>query len=119
MKKGSLVLLWVISVFLLTSCAAKTPANGDTPYFLAKVAQIENGTMLIQVTDEGNSGTAPGDQVRISAEKLSGVLATDRAMVLENFILIEFDGNVMETYPLQLGEIFQIIVTDETGTPIE
>ena len=60
-----------------------------------------------------------GNQAILSNEKIAGVIADNSSSVTDNYIRVEFDGVIMESYPLQLGEIFKIDITNADGVPIE
>lgn len=117
MKKLLTILLCL--TFMLTLGACGNKGNEDKLYFIAKVIELKEETMLIEVTDKGNCGVGVGNQVTVSTEKISGAIADDSTTVTDNYLYIEFDGTIMETYPLQLGEIYTIDITNEKGESIE
>ncbi len=88
-------------------------------YFIAKVVELYEKSMLLEVTDKGNCGVNIGNQITVSTEKIAGVLANDASMVTDNYLRIEFDGLILESYPLQLGKVFKIDITNKKGESIE
>ena len=117
MKKLLSILLCLIFVLTLGACANNADENEF--YFIAKVIELKDETMLIEVTNKGNCGVGVGNQVTVSTEKIADIIADDSATVTDNYLYIEFDGTIMESYPLQLGEIYRIDITNEKGESIE
>lgn len=120
MKKLTAIIIVLTCLLTLAACNKEStiPKSGN-PFFIAKVCKVNEITMLIEVTDKGNCSVQIGDPITISTEKIDGVLASDPTTVTNNYLRIEFDGNIMETYPLQLGEIFRIDITNKNGESIE
>ena len=117
MKKLLAILLTFVCLLTLGACGAKD--DEGQLYFIANVVELNEETMLIEVTDKGNSNLEVGTQAFISTEKIAGVIANSPETVTDNYLRIEFDGTVMETAPVQLGEIFEIDITNERGESIE
>lgn len=117
MKKWMAFVLILACLLTLGACNIKE--DEVQLYFIAKVVEVTDTTMLIEVTNTGNSMVEIGSQIHVSTEKIAGVLADDPTTVTDNYVRIEYDGTVMETYPLQLGEIFKIDITNEQGISIE
>jgi len=117
MKKFLAILLTFVCLLTLGACGAKD--DEGQLYFIAKVVELNEETMLIEITDKGNSNLELGTQASVSTEKVAGVTANNPEIVTNNYLRIEFDGTVMETAPVQLGEIFKIDITNENGESIE
>ena len=129
MKKLLAIFLTITCIMMLGACAKKDNTNngnsndlklekaitGDEIYFVAKLVELYEITMLIEVTDKGNSGVAVGDRIVIPTEKISTALADNYVETTDNYLCIEFDGNIMETSPLELGTIHEINVINEEG----
>lgn len=129
MKKFLAIFLVLVCILTFGACAKKDNSNnensndvklekavtGDEIYFMAKVVEMYEITMLVEVTDKGNSSVAVGDRIVISTEKILTALADNYVETTDNYLCIEFDGTVMETSPLQLGTIHEINVTNEDG----
>ncbi len=113
MKSSAAFILTLLCLFGISGCGSKEA------FFIAKVLEIGDSTLLVEVTDKGNCGVSVGEQIRFSSEKLGGVLENDSSIVTENYLRVEFNGEIMETYPLKLGEIFSIDITDADGASIE
>ena len=121
MKKMIALAFALFFVFGLCSCNSSNnvSSNETGAFFVAKVTEINDTTMLVKVTYKGNCGVSEGNQVSVPTEKLAGILDNDPSIVTDNYVRIEFDGNILETYPLSLAEIFKIDVTNEDGVSIE
>lgn len=121
MKKSFALILALIFILSITGCSSNKGGSADnkTAFFIAKAIEINDSYMLVEVTDKGNCGISDGGRVSVSTDKISGLLANDPSFVKDNYIRVEFDGTVMETYPEQLGEIFKIDVVDEKGISVE
>ena len=121
MKKLIALVLALVCVLGLVGCNSKkdVPFDETGAFFVGKVVEINETTMLVEVTYKGNCGVSEGNQVYVSTEKMAGILNSDPEIVTDNYVRIEFDGSIMETYPLQLGDIYKIDVTDAEGIPIE
>lgn len=128
MKKFIALTLAFFCIFGLVGCNSSTDISVDETesfvnekeaFFIAKVVDLQETSMLVEVTAKGNSGVGVGNQVIVSTEKIAGVIANDSTTVTDNYLRIEFDGYVMETYPLGLGKIYRIDITNEKGESIE
>ena len=121
MKRFLSLALVLICVLGLIACNSDKDISidGDGTFFVAKVLEIREKTILVKVTHKGNSGMSVGNQAILSNEKIAGVIADNSSSVTDNYIRVEFDGVIMESYPLQLGEIFKIDITNADGVPIE
>ncbi len=117
-----LIVLVLASVCFLGLCACnsnQTVVCDDTAaFFVAKVVEIKETTMLVEVTYKGNCGVSEGDIVSVSTEKIAGILANDPSIVTDNYVRIEFDGNITITVPLRLGKIIKIDVVNSDRVPI-
>lgn len=91
----------------------------DEIYFIAKAEEIFDGSMIVTVSDKGTSSLKAGDKLSVSTEKIAGVIANNKDTITDNYLKIAFSGEVMETYPLQIGSVSQIDITDKDGNPIE
>ena len=121
MKKIVILVLALVCVLGLCACnlSKNVPFDETGAFFVAKVVKVKETTMLVEVTYRGNCGVSEGDQVSVATKKIAGVLDNDPSIVTDNYVRIEFDGNIMETDPLRLGEVFKIDVTNADGVPIE
>lgn len=109
----------VVAILILGNSNKNVPFDETGAFFVAKVVEVKETTMLVEVTYKGNCGVSEGNQVSVSTEKIADVLESAPALVTDNYVRIEFDGNIMETDPLKLGEVFKIDITNADGVPIE
>ncbi|MBR4867761.1 MAG: hypothetical protein IKU10_01280 [Clostridia bacterium] len=121
MKRLIAIVLATFCVLGLCSCNLdeNTPIDETGTFFIGKVIEIKGSTMLVEVTNKGNCGVSEGAQVSVPTDKIAGVLDNDPAFVTDRYVRIEFDGTILETYPLQLGEVFKIDVTNADGESVE
>ena len=114
MKRFISIVLTFLCIFTLFGCSEKTGGT-DTPkyYFTAEAVKENESTYLIEVTDGENSGITVGEQAVIGMDAISQAGCPE--LKEGDLIRVVFDGNVMETAPLQLGEIYSIalLYTDE------
>lgn len=119
MKKLIVIILALVCVLGLCACNS----NKDIPFdetnaafFTAKVTEVYDNYLLVEVTDKGNSSFSVGTSVEVS----TNVTSADGCptFVADEYARIEFDGVVLEKYPPALGEVFKIYKTDATGKSI-
>lgn len=79
--------------------------NGTTVTFQATVIEINNDTIFVQPVD--------GSSELDSADKFS--IPNDENLKLQvgNLLEITYNGNIMESYPAQLGEVYEITVIEQ------
>lgn len=98
MKKIMAVLMCVLT---LSGCTriAQQPLKAS---FTAKVMGVYEKSLLINVTDQGNSGMSVGTPAYIGRSE------AEESFSAGDILKITFDGMIMETYPVQLGKIYSI-----------
>ena len=116
MKKLIALVLAVICVLGLCACNSKKDIPFDetnAAFFIAKVTEVHENYLLVEVTDKGNSSFSVGTTVEVSTT----VTSADGCpkFVADEYARIEFNGVVLEKYPPALGEVFEIYKTDATG----
>ena len=108
MKRNLLVFLAVILTLGLTACGKKQMVDGEfdgdsQAYFIADVLENKDKILLVEVVDKGNVGVSKEDQVYVSKD-----VENCPELVVGDRIKVVFNGEIMETYPLKLGEVFAI-----------
>ena len=91
-----------------------TPADVNGVILDAKVLEVSNGAVLVE--------PMPGSWELNSADKIwvSMLMDTEPALRVGEIIRICYDGQLMESYPAQLGEVFSIqVVTAEYGIEVD
>lgn len=125
MKKIALFLTAFMLVTLLCACqdvnqmntsVTTTEQQGTERYFVAKVVNTSEGSLLVEITNEGTSHIPLGNQAWISSPEESNV--SYAGYVEGDYVRVTFDGLVMETYPLQINSVTSISLTDKTGMSI-
>ena len=119
MKKWIAFIFALVCVIGLIGCKSNqdVPFDETGAFFVAKVVEIKGTTLLVEVTDKGNCGASVGDAVVVSAEQIADVLANNPSIVTDNYVRVEFSGEILESYPLQLAKVFKIDIIDAEGKP--
>lgn len=115
MKKLLSIILVIVCIFSIVACGKKE----EKPFFVSKVIEISDTTILLEVTNNGNCSINEGGQVVIPLDKIAGVISENKDFVINNYLTVEFNGVVLETYPMQLDEIYVVKVTNEKGQSLE
>lgn len=86
--------------------------NGES-FFSAEVQETGERTFLARVTDSGNCALPADSAVQVSRE----VLSADGCPTLTpgQPVRVVFNGEVLETDPLQLGRVFAVYRMDSEG----
>lgn len=109
MKKIRILLLVILASFLMTACGDKETS------FQAVVLGITEDWCLVEPV-EGSRELDSADRFEIALTKqLPFVLAYDIAYGAEvgDILEITYNGEIMETYPAQLGEITGIKIMEK------
>lgn len=91
-------------------------ANGRQAYFNATVLELSNGAVKVECTEPFDSGILIGEELSVSTDVVAASGAPELA--IGDDIRVVFDGDVMESYPLQIGTVFAIYLLDENGEAI-
>ena len=107
MKKRlySIVCLCSLISIMLCACDNSTDGITETATFQATVIEATNNSLLVEPI-EGSPELSSADQFSIP-NKDGLELQTG------NIIEIEYSGDILETYPAQLGEVFNITIVQE------
>lgn len=90
-------------------CLLTNPtSNQQSVEFQAKIIQIGNGTMLVEPA-AGSGELASSDQFSVPIQHM----APSPEPQVGDLVEISYNGIIMESYPAQLGEIYQIKVIEE------
>ncbi len=120
-KSMKLLLMLVIAGLLLIGCAndngednGNRDANGNYEVqilqFVATVLEIDENSILVEPV-EGEDILKSGDQVSV----ITGALDPEDVPAMEegDTVRVFYTGGVMESYPLQLGEVQFIEMMEE------
>lgn len=106
MKKYILMLI-VFSVLALAGCGnEKEDVKQTTEWFKATVIEVNDTGILVQPVETAAERLA-GDRVDVPNKE-------GLALQISDIIAIEYDGSILETYPLQLGEVYSITLIERT-----
>ena len=92
-----------------SSHATATPAVSDL-YFTAKVIESGEKALLVEITEAGTSNISLGSQAWISSSYDKITSYAD--YLVGDYVYVEFDGMVMESYPLQINSVTYIVHSD-------
>lgn len=90
--------------------------NGRQAYFNATVLELSNGSVKVECTEPFDSGILIGEKLSVSTDVVAASGAPELA--IDDDIRVVFDGDVMESDPLQIGTVFAIYLLDENGEAI-
>lgn len=122
MKKTALLLLVCMLAVSFAACRAEAPSEtedkiglaAEGAHFSAKVIDIGENSLLLEITNGETSGISEGSEVWVSAREETAVDYGSYAK--GDTVRVYFDGTAMESYPLQINsatEIGFIAVTTE------
>lgn len=107
MKKILSLILAVLCLVMLSACGINDGGaqnNAKPAYIVGEVIEIYESSCLIEVTDEGNYGGLPtGTPVYITTK-----VDNCPEYVIGDYLHIEFDGTVAESYPPQILHVLHI-----------
>lgn len=102
MKKLFVLVLTVICMLSVFGCNKKQHV-----YFDATVIEYSVDMYTVRVTDKGTTGIGIGERAFVYEGDLS---PNNPSFVVGDTVRVFFDGYVMETAPLQLGEVYRVEV---------
>jgi hypothetical protein len=111
-KKFLSILLIFVYVITLSGC--KNEAG--QAYFNAKVLEVNKGFVNVKCLEEFNSGIPVDEEFSVTTDVVASK-GTPEIKVDDN-IRVVFNGEIMESYPLQLGTVYAIYLLDENGDVI-
>ena len=84
-------------------------SNEIHPYFVGKVLEKYEKGCLLEITDQGNQFMETGTMVTVNTD-LDGCPEYSAG----DYLRVEFDGTVAETYPLQIFKVIAIDLLNST-----
>lgn len=91
---------------------AETPGQGQD-YFNAVVLETSSDAILTECTECVSGAISIGSEVMVSTDTISSEEVP--ILTVGDRIRVDFIGDIMETYPLQLQGVISIFWIDETG----
>lgn len=118
-KKYSFVILLLVMGLIFVGCNHKGTGEEEgkgESYFNGTVVEMQNNSVLVE--------PFKGEEILNSADCISvpkEVLSTQRVpdMQVGSYIRVVYNGEVLESYPAQLGTVFSIYPIDKEGNIIE
>ena len=125
--KKAMLFIFIAFILIAAVCVIfyftpdKSPA-GDPPvangeyFFTARITEVHENYLLVEVTDGGNSHISVGSPATVT----KNVTSADGcpSLTVGEYARVVFDGTVMEKYPPSLGTVYRIYKTDESGKSI-
>lgn len=112
MKKCLALLLTLVCLVTLVACNTKN--DEGQAYFVGKVIEVYEKSCLVEVTNNGNQHLTLGDEVVVNTN-----IENCPTYAVGDYLRIEFDGTMAESYPPQILKVYAIDKTDSTGNSIE
>ena len=94
MKKFFLWVMTVICLFSLFGCTIKKSSTDPTAFFIAKITEVIDGRLFVEVTNSGSTALEVGTPVYVSTN-FEGY--TEHAA--GEVIRVEFNTVIQESYP--------------------
>lgn len=85
-------------------------------YFNAKVLEVNKKYIDVRCIKSFNSGISGDEEFSITKDVVSADGVPE--LNVDDNIRVVFDGNVMESAPLQIGTVYAIYLLDEDGEAI-
>ena len=120
MKKMLSFVMVLACILTLIGCSKEpnedsSDANGQV-YFNATVLELNDGSVKVECTESFDSGILVGEEFSVSMDVVAASGAPELA--IDDDIRVMFNGDVMESHPLQIGTVFAIYLLDENGEAI-
>ena len=103
MKRWLSVLVVFSCIIALFGCENGT-IKGQV-YFNAQVLEVNKGYIKVRCVETFNSGISVDEEFSVTVPELN----------VDDNIRVVFNGEIMESYPIQLGTIYAIYLLDENG----
>lgn len=107
MKNHLLLILSLISLLILSACAASGSAAPEPVTFQATLLEIHDGSYLVEPV-EGSAELNSADRITVPIKNTSPSPEPEIGDTLE----IEYDGSIAESYPAQITAVYHIRVVE-------
>ena len=81
--------------------------NGEEYSFTAKILEKSENSLLLEVSDAKNSNILEGTQATIA------IKSDYPSCSVGDYITVSFDGTVLESYPLQIPNVYSITLLNK------
>ena len=108
-----------LSVLAVLGCIAALSGcenEAGQAYFNAIVLEVNEEYVEVRCSESFNSGIAVDEEVLAATDVVSGDGVPE--LNADDNIRVVFDGEIMESYPLQLETVYAIYLLDENGKVI-
>lgn len=103
--KKLLIILLGLCLILMTGCGLSMNNVDKKPSFTGKVLELHASYVLV---DGENIGA-------VTVTRQTTIPAGSPDMNVGDTVTVYYDGNIMETYPAQLGEVYAIVIEEEVS----
>ena len=107
MKKLFAFVFSLFFLFTLAACDGRSGKDHDQPedlcQFEATILEIYQGFFLVEPAADSQESKSAG-KIEVSRQNAD----PDLDWKVGDVILITYDGNIMETYPARLGQVYKI-----------
>ena len=118
LRRTACAVLCAVLVMSFFGCGTKEaqPDESGAVYFTGEVTGVSNSTIRVEVTDSGTSGLSRGTEADIATGGEGGGFP---ALDIGDYAQITFSGEVLETYPVQIKSVIDIVRTDKSGNALD
>ena len=115
MKKNLLCYIGILlTAMIISGCGKKSVGEKreEKVYFEAIILEVNDNSILVE-PKEGTNERLSADQISVSTKDLN----SEELYRMESGVTvgISYDGNILESYPAQLNEVYEIKIINETG----
>ena len=112
MKRWLSILAVLGCIVALSGCKNEA----EQAYFNAKVLEVNKEYVDVRCIEAFNSGISVDDEFSVTKDVVSAGGAPE--LNVDDNIRVVFNGDVMESDPLQIGTVYAIYLLDENGEVI-
>ena len=114
MKRRLSILAVLGCIVALSGC--KNENGAKQAYFNAKVLEVNKEYVDVRCIETFNSGISVDEEFSVTKDVVSAGGAPE--LNVDDNIRVVFNGDVMESDPLQIGTVYAIYLLDENGEVI-
>ena len=109
MKRWLSILAVLGCIVALSGCKNEA----EQAYFNAKVLEVNKEYVDVRCIEAFNSGISVDEEFSVTTDVVSNSEVPE--LNVDDNIRVVFNGEIMESYPIQLGTIYAIYLLDENG----
>lgn len=111
-KRWLSVLVVFVCIITLSGCKNEV----GQVYFNARVLEVNDGYVDVRCLEAFNSGISVDEEFSVTKDVVSAEGVPE--LNVDDNIRVVFNGDVMESDPLQIGTVYAIYLLDENGEVI-